>query len=67
MKTVLELLDAAPVDQVKRMQIVFKSVGAGEWDDAAFTLSNAASETSGQFSSDCAELAEFCNNMVQAS
>ena len=67
MKTVLELLDAAPEEQIKRMQIAFKSVAAGEWDDAAFTLSNAARETSGQFSSDCAELAEFCNSMVQAS
>ena len=60
MKTVLELLDAAPDEQIKRMQIVFKSVAAGEWDDATFALSNAARETSGQFSADCVELAEFC-------
>ena len=67
MKTALDLLDTAPDGQVKRMQIVFKSIAAGEWADAELSLSNAARETEGQFSADCIELALFCNDRGIAS
>lgn len=64
MKTAIELLDVAPPEQVKRMQIAFKAIANGEWDDAAYTLRNAAQESTGAFSSDCEELAAFCQRKV---
>lgn len=65
MKTVLELLDAAPLDQVRRMQIAFKAIANGEWDDAAYTLRNAVQESTGSFASDCEELAEYCQRRAR--
>lgn len=40
MKSALQLLVSAPDGEVKRMQLVFKEIAAGNWAEAAFYLSN---------------------------
>lgn len=65
MKTVLQLLDEAPIGQVVRMQIVFDAIAAGRWEDASFTLRNAAGESDGEFALHCAKLAEHCDKQAK--
>ena len=40
MKSALQLLVSAPEREIKRMQIIFKEIAAGNWSEAAFHLSN---------------------------
>ncbi|MDR8093111.1 hypothetical protein KPB05_37275 [Burkholderia gladioli] len=44
MKTAYELLLDAPDAQVKRCQLTWKAIAAGEWQDAEHFLRNAADE-----------------------
>ncbi|WP_169742704.1 MULTISPECIES: hypothetical protein [Burkholderiaceae] len=44
MKTAYELLLDAPDAQVKRCQLAWKAIAAGDWQDAAHFLRNAAGE-----------------------
>ncbi|MDA0561693.1 hypothetical protein [Burkholderia pseudomallei] len=44
MKTAYELLLDAPDAQVKRCQLAWKAIAAGDWQDAAHFLRNAADE-----------------------
>ncbi|KVT92680.1 hypothetical protein WK60_13905 [Burkholderia ubonensis] len=47
MKTAYELLLDAPDEQVKRCQLAWRAIAAGEWYDAACYLRNAADEEGG--------------------
>lgn len=60
MKTAYDLLMTAPDCQVKRCQISHKAISEGRWSDAAFTLRNAANETSGEWAEEVKRLAEYC-------
>lgn len=64
MQTAMELLEEAPIEQVTRMQIAYKAILAGRWEDAAFTLHNAALESDGGFAADCLALAEHCRSQA---
>ncbi|MCA7889817.1 MULTISPECIES: hypothetical protein [Burkholderia cepacia complex] len=44
MKTAYDLLLDAPDDQVTRCRLAWKAVAAGDWQDAAHFLRNAADE-----------------------
>lgn len=44
METALNLLMTAPENQDKRMQIVYKEIAKGKWDEACFFLENAIEE-----------------------
>ncbi|NJZ70656.1 hypothetical protein GO304_04450 [Ralstonia solanacearum] len=61
MKTAYELLLDAPDAQVKRCQLAWKAIAAGEWLDAANFLSNAANEEAGTpWANEAATLADAC-------
>ncbi len=64
MKTAMQLLETAPTEQVRRLQIVVKAISAGEWMNAAFTLRNAAQECAGEFAVNCIDLAVYCDRQV---
>ena len=44
--SVLQVLMAAPDEQVKRMQIAYNAVAEGRWEDAAHSIRNAILEES---------------------
>lgn len=44
MKTAYELLLDCPDSQIKRMQLVFKAVADGDWNNAVFHIKNAVLE-----------------------
>lgn len=52
-----DLLLSAPDDQVKRLQLAWKAVAAGEWQDAAHWLRNASREGNSAWHDECAVLA----------
>lgn len=56
--TANSLLFSCPDDQITRMQIVWKSVAAGEWLEAAHHLRNAASEGETTWHDRCDMLAD---------
>jgi len=62
MKTAYDLLISAPDEQITRCRIVYKAIAAGEWHDAAFTLSAAARETGGAWGAEAVALASFCRS-----
>lgn len=64
MRTAYDILITAPAEQVTRCRLMYQAVIAGQWDDAAHYLHNAASETRSthpEWSYDAAELAEHCD------
>lgn len=66
MKTAYDLLMSAPDDQVTRCKIVMRAIIAGNWEDAAFTLSAAANEATGEWAADAKALADHCLNLSRA-
>ncbi|WP_156439869.1 hypothetical protein [Burkholderia sp. MSMB2041] len=65
MKTAYELLLDAPDAQVKRCQLAWKAIAAGEWLDAAHFLRNAVKEEAGaQWAEQAAALADACQTRV---
>lgn len=56
--TANDLLMTCPDDQITRMQIVWKRVAAGQWQEAAHHLRGAAAEGDTSWHSRCAELAD---------
>lgn len=65
MKNAYELLLDAPDAQVKRCQLAFKAIAAGEWQDAAGFLRNAAKEEgSTLWANEAIALADACQKRV---
>ncbi|WP_259675303.1 hypothetical protein [Burkholderia pseudomallei] len=65
MKTAYELLLDAPDAQVKRCQLAWKAIAAGDWQDAAHFLRNAADEEGATpWSAEARSLAEACVKKV---
>ncbi|MWA16567.1 hypothetical protein [Burkholderia pseudomallei] len=65
MQTAYDLLLAAPDEQVKRCQLAWKAIAAGEWDDAAHYLRNAADEEgSTPWAAEARALAAACAKRV---
>ncbi|ALV61562.1 MULTISPECIES: hypothetical protein [Burkholderia cepacia complex] len=61
MKTAYDLLLDAPDDQVTRCRLAWKAVAAGDWQDAAHFLRNAAEEAGATpWATDARALAEAC-------
>lgn len=61
MKMAYELLLDAPDEQVKRCQLAWKAIAAGDWQDAAHFLRNAADEEGAtQWAAEARALAEAC-------
>lgn len=61
MKTLFDILVAAPPAQVTRCKIAMVEIAHGHWAAAALTMENAASETGpGEWMQDCMQLKEFC-------
>lgn len=65
MSSALQLLVDAPDREVKRMQIVYREIAKGAWDEAAFHLSNITRHDSDsidtkQWINDALELCDFC-------
>ncbi|WP_321959594.1 hypothetical protein [Burkholderia cenocepacia] len=61
MKTAYELLLDAPAEQVKRCQLAWKAIAAGDWHDAAHFLRNAAGEEGATpWAAQAQALAEAC-------
>lgn len=61
MKTAYDLLLDAPDDQVTRCRLAWKAVAAGDWQDAAHFLRNAAHEAGATaWAADARALAEAC-------
>lgn len=59
MKTAYDLLLDAPDDQVTRCRLAWKAVAAGDWQDAAHFLRNAADEAGAtSWAADARALAE---------
>ena len=65
MKTAYDLLMTAPDDQIVRMRLAWKAIADGDWLVGAFRLRNAAAETTGQFSAECAALADHCETVAK--
>ena len=63
MKTAHEILISAPEGQVTRAQIAYRAIAAGQWEDAAFALRNAAMEETGQWAEDATVLADYCEQV----
>ncbi|MBJ9672435.1 hypothetical protein I5693_33265 [Burkholderia cenocepacia] len=61
MKTACDLLLDAPDDQVTRCRLAWKAVAAGDWQDAAHFLRNAANEAGAtSWAADARAQAEAC-------
>lgn len=65
MKTAYDLLMTAPDDQIVQMRLAWQAIADGDWLDGALRLRNAAAETTGQFSADCAALADHCETTAK--
>ena len=66
MKTAYELLMSAPDDQVTRCKIVMRAIIAGNWEDAAFTLTAAANEATGDWAADAKALVNAIERLLQS-
>lgn len=67
MRTAYDLLMTAPDDQITRCRLAHTAIGAGDWQEAAHFLRNAARESAGSaWSQDAAALASFCQARVAA-
>lgn len=65
MANAYELLLDAPDPQVKRCQLAWKAIAAGEWKDAAHYLRNAADEEgSTPWAAEARALSEACMKQV---
>ncbi|QPB08670.1 hypothetical protein KB681_gp42 [Burkholderia phage Mica] len=65
MKTAYELLLDAPDEQIKRLQLALKAIAAGEWQDAAHFLRNAADEEGATaWGAEARALAEACMKQI---
>lgn len=65
MKNAYELLLDAPDAQVKRCQLAFKAIAAGDWQDATDFLRNAAKEEAGTlWANEATALADACQKHV---
>jgi hypothetical protein len=66
MISAIELLLTAPPEQAIRLKIAYSAIVDGDWEQAAFSLNHAASDTGGDWSSNCRDLANLCTrNMGQ--
>lgn len=62
MKTAYELLMSAPDDQITRCKIALRAIAAGDWEDAAITLTAASNESNGQWANEAQALASYCRD-----
>lgn len=62
MKSAIELLMTCPEDQIVRMRLVYRSILAGEWKEAAHYLRNAAAEGDADWYCDALALSVYCEN-----
>ena len=61
MKTMHEILMAAPPEQVTRCKIAMVEIANGHWDAAASTIEDAEYESEpGEWVGDCLEMRDFC-------
>jgi hypothetical protein len=61
MKTMYEILMAAPPPLVTRCKIAMVEIAHGHWAAAALTLENAICEAEpGEWTLDCMEMRDFC-------
>lgn len=61
MKTIFDILVAAPPAQTTRCKIAMVEIAHGHWAAAALTMENAVSETeSGEWAKDCMQMRDFC-------
>jgi hypothetical protein len=66
MKTMHEILMAAPPAQVTRSKIAMVEMAHGYWAAAAATLENAINESeAGEWTRDCMQMRDFCMAMDQ--
>ena len=64
MKTMHEILMAAPPQQVTRCKIAMVEMAHGYWAAAAATLENAINESeAGEWTLDCMQMRDFCMAM----
>lgn len=64
MKTMHEMLMAAPPTQVTRCKIAMVEIAHGHWAAAALTMENAAYESEpGEWALDCMQIRDFCMTM----
>jgi hypothetical protein len=63
-KTIHEILMAAPPAQVTRCKIVMVEMAHGHWDAAALTMEDAIQESEpGEWTLDCMKMRDFCKLM----
>jgi len=61
MKTMFDILEAAPPAQTTRCKIAMVEIAHGHWAAAAMTMENAVSETEpGEWAQDCVRMRDFC-------
>ena len=61
MKTIYEILMAAPPAQVTRCKITMVEIAHGHWDAAASTMEEAIQESEpGEWALDCMQMRDFC-------
>ena len=61
MKTIYEILMAAPPAQVTRCKIAMVEIAHGHWDAAASTMEDAIQESEpGEWALDCMQMRDFC-------
>ena len=61
MKTIYEILMAAPPAQVTRCKIAMVEIAHGQWDAAASTMEGAIQESEpGEWALDCMQMRDFC-------
>lgn len=65
MITAIDLLLTAPEDQAVRVKLAYSAIVNEDWAEAAFSLNHAARESSGLWSSNCLELADFCTSNIK--
>ena len=64
MKTMFEILMAAPPEQITRCKIAIVEMAHGHWEAAALTRDDAAYESEpGEWVRDCMEIRDFCMAM----
>ena len=64
MKTIYEILMAAPPAQVTRCKIAMVEIAHGHWEAAASTMEDAIQESEpGEWVLDCMQMRDFCMTM----
>lgn len=65
LKTVYDLLESVPDEQIKRCQLAYRATLGGEWADAVVHLRQAALEAGGQWAEDARALADYLDGKIR--